>query len=156
MIGWIRSAILAGFVLALGGVSGVVLSWAQTYPASQAAGNPIPLGSAPITASATGTTAATTATLAAPGNGQRTYICGFSILANATAAATGEATVSGVVGGTMTWKQFTAPLASGIGNTSATFTPCMPSASINGAIAVASAAAGSGGVVSVNVWGYYY
>lgn len=131
-------------------------AFAQTYPAVQPARPALPVGSTPVTASATGTTAATTATLPAATNGQNTYVCGFSILANATAAATGAATMTGVVSGTMTFEQWTAPLASGMGNTSAAFNPCIPSSAANTAIAVVSAAPGSGGNVTVNVWGYYY
>jgi hypothetical protein len=115
--------------------------------------NAYPISAIPITASATGTTGATTATLAANANRQ-TWICGFSILANATAAATGAATVTGTVTGTLNFTQFTAPLASGIGTVSQTFAPCIPSSAINTAIAVVSAAPGAGGTVSVTAWGY--
>lgn len=112
-----------------------------------------PAGSTPITASATGTTAATTATLAANAS-LHTYICGFSIRANATAAATGNATVTGTVTGTLNFTQWTAPLASGLGVTEEIFTPCVISSAINTGLAVISAAPGSGGVVSVTAWGY--
>lgn len=113
----------------------------------------VPSRAVPITASATGTTAATTATLpAAPL--QTTYLCGFAIRANATAAATGNATVTGVVTGTMNFTQWTAAAATGIGLVDHTFNPCIPSSSINTAVAVISAAPGSGGVVSVSAWGY--
>lgn len=137
-------------LLALSGVA-----QAQTY-GTQRAGLPSPLGSTPITASATGTTAATTATLAADTNGRNTYICGFSIRADATAAATGDATVTGVVTGTMHFSQWTAPLASGIGLVEEAFTPCVPSSAVNTGIAVISAAPGSAGTVSVTAWGYQY
>lgn len=108
---------------------------------------------APITASATGTTAATTATLAASAS-LKTYICWFSIRANATAAATANSTVTGTVTGTLNFTQWTAPLASGIGLTEMIFNPCIPSSAINTAIAVVSAAPGSGGVVSVSAGGF--
>lgn len=107
----------------------------------------------PITASATGTTAATTATLAASAS-LKTYICWFSIRANATAAATANSTVTGTVTGTLNFVQWTAPLASGIGLTEMIFNPCIPSSAINTAIAVVSAAPGSGGVVSVSAGGF--
>jgi hypothetical protein len=112
-----------------------------------------PPGAIPVTASATGTTAATTATLPAVAL-QTTYICGFAIRVNATAAATGNATVTGTVTGTMNFTQWTAPAASGIGLVDHTFNPCIPGSSINTGIAVVSAAPGTGGIVSVSAWGY--
>lgn len=116
-------------------------------------GQVYPAGSTPITASATGTTGATTATLAANAS-LKTWICGFSIRANATAAATGNATVTGVVTATMNFTQWTAPLASGLGVTEEVFTPCIQSSATNTGIAVISAAPGTGGVVSVSAWGF--
>lgn len=114
---------------------------------------PYPATAVPITASATGTTGATTATLTNV-SGHKTYICGFSIRANATAAATGNSTVTGVITGTMNFTQWTAPTASGIGVTEETFSPCIPASAVNISIAVVSAAPGTGGVVSVSAWGY--
>lgn len=49
---------------------------------------------------------------------------------------------------------WTAPLASGIGLVEETFYPCVKSSAVNTAIAVISAAPGSGGIVSVSAWGY--
>jgi len=118
------------------------------------AGNYIPFGSSPVTASATGTTTAITATLTGAAN-QNTYLCGFSIRANATGAATGNAAVTGTVN-TMNFTQFTAPLASGIGVVEEQFNPCIPSSAINTNIVVTTAAPGSGGAVSVSAWGYTY
>ena len=115
--------------------------------------SPYPLTAVPITASATGTTAATTATLTNV-TGHTTYICGFSIRANATAAATGNATVTGTITATMNFTQWTAPLASGLGVTEEVFSPCVPASAVSTSIAVVSAAPGSGGVVSVSAWGY--
>lgn len=112
-----------------------------------------PSGATAISATATGTTAATTATLAAAAN-KTTYICGLSIRANATAAATGNATVTGTVTATLNYTQWTAPAASGIGIIERTFTPCLPASAVNTAIAVISAAPGVGGVVSVTSSGY--
>lgn len=112
-----------------------------------------PAGAVAETVTATGTTGATTATLAT-NTGQTTYICGFSIRANATAAATAEATVTGVITATMDFLQWTAPLASGIGVTEEIFSPCLPASTTNTSIAVVSAAPGSGGTVSVSAWGY--
>lgn len=110
-------------------------------------------GGVPITASATGTTGATTATLATSAS-VTTYICGFSIRANATAAATGNATVTGTITATMNFTQWTAPTASGLGVTEEIFSPCIPASAANTSIAVVSAAPGTGGVVSVSAWGY--
>lgn len=115
--------------------------------------NQYPSGATPITASATGTTGATTATLAT-GSSVTTYICGFSIRANATAAATGNATVTGTITGTLNFTQWTAPNASGLGITEMIFTPCVPASAVNTSIAVVSAAPGTGGVVSSTAWGY--
>lgn len=112
-----------------------------------------PAGSTPETISATGTTGATTATLAT-GASVTTYICGFSIRANATAAATGNATVTGTITGTLNYTQWTAPNASGLGVTEQIFTPCIPASAVNTGIAVISAAPGTGGVVSVTAWGF--
>ncbi len=112
-----------------------------------------PATSVPYTASATGTTAATTATLTGASS-VTTYLCGFSIRANATAAATGNATVTGTITGTLNFTQWTAPLASGLGVSEMIFTPCVPASAVNTSIAVVSAAPGTGGVVSVTAWGY--
>lgn len=114
---------------------------------------PYPDGAVPYTATATGTTGATTATLAGASS-VTTYLCGFSIRANATAAATGNATVTGVITATLNYTQWTAPLASGIGVVEQIFSPCIPASGTNQSIAVVSAAPGSGGVVSVTAWGY--
>lgn len=133
---------------------------AQTSPVSlDTAGNtrvaatPYPSGAIPYTATATGTTGATTATLAGAAS-VTTYICGFSIRANATAAATGNATVTGVITATLNFTQWTAPNASGLGITEMIFAPCVPASAANTSIAVVSAAPGTGGVVSVTSWGY--
>lgn len=114
---------------------------------------PYPATAVPITASATGTTAATTATLTNV-SGHLTYICGFSIRANATAAATGNATVTGTKTATMNFTQWTAPNASGLGVTEEVFSPCIPASAVSTSIAVVSAAPGTAGVVSVSAWGY--
>jgi hypothetical protein len=112
-----------------------------------------PAGAVAETASATGTTGATTATLAT-NTGQTTSICGFSIRANATAATTNNATVTGTITGTLNFTQWTAPSASGLGVTEMIFTPCIPASTTNTSIAVVSGAPGAGGVVSVSVWGF--
>lgn len=112
-----------------------------------------PSGAVAETASATGTTAATAATLATAA-GKTTFICGFSIRANAAAAATGNSTVAGTISGTLNFTQWTAPNASGIGITEMIFQPCVPASATNTSIVVTSAAPGASGVVSVTAWGY--
>lgn len=114
---------------------------------------PYPVGAVPITASATGTTAATTATLAANAT-LKTYLCSYSIRANATAAATVTNTITGVVTGTLSHIMWIAPLASGLGVDEQIFNPCVPSSAVNTAIAVVSGAPGSGGLVSSTATGY--
>lgn len=114
---------------------------------------PYPDGAVAYTATATGTTGATTATLAGAA-AVTTYICGFSIRANAAAAATGNATVTGVITATLNFTQWTAPNASGLGVTEEIFSPCIPASGTNQSIAVISAAPGTSGVVSVTAWGY--
>ena len=94
-----------------------------------------------------------TATLAAVA-GKTTYLCGFSIRANATGAATGDATVTGTISGTLNFAQWTAPLASGIGIVEPPIVTCIPASAINTSISVVSAASGSSGTVSVVAWGY--
>ena len=113
-----------------------------------------PSGAIAITASATGTTAATTATLAAAASGHTTYICSYSVRANATAATTVQNTVTGVITATMTHQMWVAPAASGIGIDEQVFNPCVPASTTATAIAVVSGAPGSGGLVSVTATGY--
>lgn len=112
-----------------------------------------PTGATAITASATGTTAATTATLAGT-SGKTTYICGYSIRANATAAATVTNTITGVITATLSSIMWVAPLASGIGIDEQIFSPCVPASATNTGIAIVSGAPGSGGTVSSKGWGY--
>lgn len=114
---------------------------------------PYPVGATPITASATGTTGATTATLAGT-SGKTTYICGYSIRANATAAATVTNTITGVITATLSSVMWVAPLASGIGLDEMIFSPCIPASATNTGIAIVSGAPGAGGTVSSKGWGY--
>lgn len=112
-----------------------------------------PAGATPITASATGTTGATTATLAGT-SGKTTYICGYSIRANATAATTVTNTITGVITATLSSIMWVAPLASGLGIDEQIFSPCIPASGTNTGIAIVSGAPGSGGNVSSKGWGY--
>lgn len=114
---------------------------------------PYPSGATPITASNTGTTGATTATLAGT-SGKTTYICGYSIRANATAATTVTNTITGVITATLSSIMWIAPLASGLGVDEQIFSPCIPASGTNQAIAIVSGAPGSGGTVSSKGWGY--
>ena len=125
----IRASILSAVQAAIPAGTNLIGNAGQVYPA----------GSTPITASATGTTTATTATLAANAS-LHTYICGFSIRANATGAATNNATVTGTVTGTLNFTQWTAPLASGLGVTEEVFSPCVISGAVNTGVAVVSGA----------------
>jgi hypothetical protein len=108
----------------------------------------------PVTASTLGTTNSTTATL--PGvAGKTTYICGFSIRANANAAITANSTVTGTISGTLSFMQFTQLNTAGIGITEPPLGPlCIPANGVNTAINVVSAAPGTGGLISVSAWGY--
>jgi hypothetical protein len=81
------------------------------------------------------------------------WLCGFSIRSSATAAVTGDATVTGPTN-TLHFTEFVAPVASGIGTVEESFDPCIPGTSVNTAIAVNSIAAGTAGVTSVTAWGY--
>jgi hypothetical protein len=113
---------------------------------------PYPLASTPIQASTTGTTTAVTATLAANAT-KTTYLCGFSIRTNATAAVTNNITVTGPTT-TLNFTQWTAPTATGLGVAEMIFSPCIPGTAINTAVAVVSGAPGTGGIISNSAWGY--
>lgn len=113
----------------------------------------------PTTASATGTTAAITATLAAVA-GKTTYICGFYFTGtNATAANTATSvTITGTIGGTMTFGFPTLAAAATVANTipiDEQFIPCIAASAINTAIVVNGPALGAGStLVTVSAWGY--
>jgi hypothetical protein len=119
---------------------------------SSTTSSPYPVGATPVTASATGTTSATAASL--PGVAAKTtYICGFTINAAATAAVAGTATVTGTVSGTLNFYQGVG-VATAPATLSQTFNPPIPASAVNTAITVTSAAAGTGGVTAVSAWGY--
>lgn len=122
---------------------------AQAVPVSV---NPYPAGSIAITASNTGTTGATTATLAASAT-LHTYVCGFTITADATTALAGVATVTGTVTGTLNYIQNVGS-ATSAGSLTQTFSPCIPSSAINTSIAINSVAAGVAGNTAVTAWGF--
>lgn len=120
--------------------------------ASDQNSSPYPFGATPITASTTGTTAATVATLAAAAS-KTTYICGFTITADATAALAGAATVAGTVSGSLNYIQ-SVGAATSAQQLTQSFNPPIPSSAVNTAITVTSAAAGTGGNTAVTAWGY--
>lgn len=128
----------------------------QTTPGTTNAVNLLntvyPYGAVPITASATGTTAATVATLAGT-SGKTTYISGFTITADATAAIAGAATVAGTVTGSLNYIQ-SVGASTAASTLSQTFNPPIPASAANTAITVTSAAAGVGGATAVTAWGY--
>jgi hypothetical protein len=109
-------------------------------------------GAVPVSISATGTTAATAATLPAT-SGKTTYLCGFSITAAATLGTTGTATLTGPIGGTMSFIQPVGLLSTG-GQLPLSFNPCLPASATNTAFVLTSAATGLGGVTAVNAWGF--
>lgn len=119
---------------------------------SPTTGGGFPNAATAITATGTGTTASTTATLAAA-TSKFTYICGFTISADATTAVAGAATVTGTVTGSLNYIQ-NVGAATAAGVLTQTFTPCIPSSAVNTAIVVTSAAAGIAGNTAVNAWGY--
>ena len=112
----------------------------------------------PITASATGTTGAITATLPAAA-GKTTYICGFYFFGtNATGANTGTSvTVTGAITGTMSFG-FTTLAGVTVANSppiNMGFTPCVAASGVNTAIAVNGPALGAGAtLVTLSAWGY--
>lgn len=113
----------------------------------------------PITASATGTTGATTATLPAV-SGKTTYICGFYFVGtNATAATASSVTITGTISGTMNFGYPTLASGATVPNTipvEEEFIPCVAASAINTAIVVNGPALGAGATLTtVTAWGYY-
>lgn len=121
-------------------------------PVSLQNGGLLPTGATQLTASGTGTTTATTATLAGV-SGKTTYICSFTINSTATAGITGTATITGTLSGTMSFIQ-------GVGTSPAVsmltvpFTPCIPASAANTDLVVHSVAASTGGQTSVIANGF--
>lgn len=128
-----------------------IASSVPVIPSSQYPGNAAAAAN-PITASAIGTTGATTATLAGVAS-KTTFICGFTITSDATAALAGTATVTGTVTGTMSYIQNVGG-ATAAGILSQSFAPCIPASAANTGIAINSVAAGTGGNTAVTAWGY--
>ncbi len=82
-----------------------------------------------------------------------TYLCGFTITSDATAAIAGTATVAGTIGGTMSYIQNVGS-ATAAGMLTQSFVPCIPGSAVNTAIVITSVAAGTGGSTAVTAWGY--
>jgi hypothetical protein len=112
----------------------------------------------PVTASATGSTAAITATLPAVA-GKTTYICGLTFTGtNATAANTATSvTVTGTITGTLNFGFPTLAAAATVPNAPpliVPFTPCIAASAINTPIVVNGPALGAGAtLVTVTAWG---
>lgn len=147
-----NSILAAETTKVIGTVNQGTSPWVVSGAVTSTPGSQYPSGATPITASATGTTGATTATLAAAST-KSTYLCGFTITSDATAAVAGTATVTGPIGGTMSFIQ-NVGAATAAGILTQTFNPCIPSSTTNTAIAVNSVAAGVGGNTAVVAWGF--
>lgn len=111
-----------------------------------------PTSAVPITGSALGTTAQTSGSLAAVA-AKTTYICGYYVSINATAAITGAGSITGVITGSMSFQQSVA-VTPAVSVSQQTFTPCIPASAVNTVININSIAAGAGGAVSVYAWGF--
>ena len=129
---------------------------APNWWGGSATGTGYPINSTPITASATGTAAAISATLPAVA-GKTTFICGFVMSSGGTTtAAFGNATVVGTVTGTMNFVYGAVAPAAGQGLLNVIFNPlCIPANAQNIAIVVTQPAGGTGTTAAaLSVWGY--
>jgi hypothetical protein len=104
----------------------------------------------PVTASATGSTAAVTASLPASGTSARTYVCGFSVDAIGGTAAVGPIVLSGIIGGSMTFQ-----LSSSAAGTfrDRDFSPCIAASAANSAISISTTADATATAVDAKIWG---
>lgn len=106
----------------------------------------------PLVASATGTTGATSATLPNK-TGVTTWICSFVITSGGTTSATlGNATVSGLLGGTLNFTYVY--VSSGQGLLGIVLPACLPAADNQTAIVVTAPAGGAGTTVAVTALGF--
>lgn len=115
---------------------------------------PAPQGAqvTPLTATATGTTGAFSATLTGVA-AKWTYICGFVLTSGGTTSATlGVATITGTVSGTMNF-EFVFP-SSGQGILGVAFPGCIVSSAVNTNIVVNLPAGGAGTIAAISAWGY--
>lgn len=133
-------------------------SWraAQVTPQGQQVVGTLTPGT-PLTASATGTTAAIAATLAGVAN-KTTYITGFVVTANnPTAATNSTVTVAGTVSGSLVYGMNTLAAAATTPQPAplvVQFEAPVPASATNTAISVTLSALGTGGVGQVNVTGF--
>lgn len=111
---------------------------------------PYPTGAIPITGIGAGTTGAVVGTLAAS-PGRLTYICGFDVSAIGGTAAVGPVVIAGLNGGSFTYQ--ISATAAGL-TLSRTFSPCIPTGTMNTAITVTTTADGTATAVDVNAWGF--
>lgn len=125
----------------------------QGAPGAGAAGTAgYPQGAIPVQAAGIGTTAAVGATL--PGvAGKTTFLCGFTIGSQATAATSGNAQIVNALSANPSLLQAVA-VAPAVATMSQTFAPCIPATGLNTGIAVNAIAAGAGGNTTVYTWGY--
>jgi hypothetical protein len=152
----LHKIVLAGFA------SLALLSSIAPARAQQACPDPFSARGActPITASASGSTGAIAATLPALA-GKTTYICGFYFSGtNATAANPATSvTITGTIGGTMTFGFPTLAAATTVPNTlplDEEFIPCIAASNINTPIVANGPALGAGATLTTaNAWGYY-
>lgn len=129
--------------------------------AQTACPNPFVAGApcTPVTASATGSTGAITATLPAAA-GKTTYICGFYYTGTNATAANGATTVTitGTITGTLNFGFPTLAAAATVPNTlpiDEEFIPCVAASAVNTAIVVNGPALGAGStLVTATAWGY--
>lgn len=115
---------------------------------------PGPQGGQPnnITASATGTTGAISATLTGVA-GKWTYICGFVLTSAGTTSATVVvANITGTISGAMNFQY--AYVSSGQGLLGVAFPGCISSSAVNTSIVVNLPAGGAGTANGVTAWGY--
>jgi hypothetical protein len=148
---------LAALLLALCLLAGITLAQAQTAcPDPFSARGPC----IPVTASATGTTGATTTTLPASAIGKTTFICGFYFSGtNAAGANTATTvTITGTIAGTLNFGFPTLVAGAAVPNTlplNEQFTPCIAASGINTAIVVNGPALGTGATLTtLSAWGY--
>jgi hypothetical protein len=124
------------------------------FPSNTATG----AAATPITASATGSTGAISATLAAAA-GKFTYLCGFNYQGSqTTAAVSANIVVTGTVTATMNFGFVN--LVTGAASPQPppviqNFTPCVPSSAVNTPIVVTPPTLGAGATLAtVSVWGF--
>lgn len=112
----------------------------------------LPINAVQVFVNATGTTAATTASMPAVA-GKTNYLCGFNIDTTAASAAFVGPGLTGLLGGTLSifMGVTVSPVVSSYVKT---FTPCLPASAVNTAITLTTGAAGTSGFTAATVWGY--